>query len=141
MTDFCKDCYFNAKYSALCCIARSFFKKFYLRLRTMQLNVKFKSKIFLSTPHSAESRIPTMRHESGDPGVQFNEKTAGRKSREIVPLSELHVLRIFLFCVCVQNVQYTMAVDFRAFLRSVHNILSHLGCQAENLSAAVVYGD
>jgi hypothetical protein len=26
-------------------------------------------------------------HESGDPGVQFNEKTEGRKSRYTVPLS------------------------------------------------------
>jgi hypothetical protein len=25
-------------------------------------------------------------HESGDPGVQFNEKTEGRKSRDTVPL-------------------------------------------------------
>jgi hypothetical protein len=27
-------------------------------------------------------------HESGDPGVQFNEKNEGRKSREIVSLSK-----------------------------------------------------
>jgi hypothetical protein len=26
-------------------------------------------------------------HESGNPGVQFNEKTEGRKSRDTVPLS------------------------------------------------------
>jgi hypothetical protein len=26
-------------------------------------------------------------HESGDPGVQFNEKTKGRKSRDTVPLN------------------------------------------------------
>jgi hypothetical protein len=26
-------------------------------------------------------------HESGDPWVQFNEKTEGRKSRDTVPLS------------------------------------------------------
>jgi hypothetical protein len=64
-------------------------------------------------PHSMESRLPTMSHsasrfsssnlienfrefesicktvlahESGDPGVQFNEKTEGRKSCETVPL-------------------------------------------------------
>jgi hypothetical protein len=27
-------------------------------------------------------------HESGDPGVQFNEKTEGRNSRDTVPLSQ-----------------------------------------------------
>jgi hypothetical protein len=26
-------------------------------------------------------------HESGDPGIQFNEKTDGKKSRDTVPLS------------------------------------------------------
>jgi hypothetical protein len=52
--------------------------------------------------HSAESIFPpnlieylrefeyiwktVLAHESGDPGVQFNEKTEGRKSRETVPL-------------------------------------------------------
>jgi hypothetical protein len=29
-------------------------------------------------------------HESGDPGVQFNEKTEGRKSRKTVPLMWHH---------------------------------------------------
>jgi hypothetical protein len=33
-----------------------FKKKFYLRLRAMQLNVKFNSKIFLSTPRYAAQR-------------------------------------------------------------------------------------
>jgi hypothetical protein len=87
--------------STLCGIARSRFsfltKKCYLRLRAMQLNVKFKSKFFLSTPRYAAfvvefNRIsPQIRiysicktvlaHESGDPGVQLNKKTEGRKSR------------------------------------------------------------
>jgi hypothetical protein len=82
----------------------------------MRLNVKFKSKIFFSTPlyaarrgvdsalcgiarsrfsssnlvedlHEFESICKTvLAHESGDPGVQFNEKTEGRKSRDTVPL-------------------------------------------------------
>jgi hypothetical protein len=63
--------------------------------------------------HGAESRLPAMRHsaeltfvveylcefesicitvlahESGDPGVQFKEKTKGRKSRETVPLKSV----------------------------------------------------
>jgi hypothetical protein len=62
-------------------------------------------------PHSVESQLSAMRHsgesifvveyllefesicktvlahESGDPGVQFNEKTEGRKSRETAPLN------------------------------------------------------
>jgi hypothetical protein len=29
-------------------------------------------------------------HESGDPGVQFNEKTEVRKSRDTVPLNVVH---------------------------------------------------
>jgi hypothetical protein len=29
-------------------------------------------------------------HESGDPGVLFAQKTEGQKSRETVPLSEVH---------------------------------------------------
>jgi hypothetical protein len=81
MTDFLKDCYFNGfrkgrknfvptpryakKIRAMprlpppCGIARSrfsVFKKFYLRLRAMQLNVKFKSKFFLSTRRYAAQR-------------------------------------------------------------------------------------
>jgi hypothetical protein len=28
-------------------------------------------------------------HESGDPGVQFDEKNRGRKSRETVPLKKV----------------------------------------------------
>jgi hypothetical protein len=70
--------------------------------------------------HSAELRLPAMRHseqsifvieylheieftcktvlahESGDPGVQFNEKTEARKSRETVPLSI--ILNLFFPC-------------------------------------------
>jgi hypothetical protein len=35
-----------------------------------------------------ESKCKTvLAHESGDPGVQFNEKTMGRKSHDTVPLS------------------------------------------------------
>jgi hypothetical protein len=30
-------------------------------------------------------------HESGYPGVQYNEKTEGRKSRETVPLKKLNI--------------------------------------------------
>jgi hypothetical protein len=74
----------------------------------MQLNVKFKSKIFLSTPHYAAPRgvdsvlcgagsrfslsnlVEDLREfesicktvfarDSGDPGVQFNEKNRGSK--------------------------------------------------------------
>jgi hypothetical protein len=86
MADFLKDCYFNSfckgrknfvptpryakkiramphsaesRLSAMQHSAESIFvykKKFYLRLRAMQLNVKFKSKIFLSTPPYAAQR-------------------------------------------------------------------------------------
>jgi hypothetical protein len=36
-------------------------------------------------------------HESGDPGVQLNEKTEGQKSRDAVPLIAIyHVIRIRL---------------------------------------------
>jgi hypothetical protein len=72
MTDFLKGCYFNGfckgrknfvptpryaqKLFAMRHSAESIFvfkKKFNLRLHAMQLNVKFKSKIFLSTPRHA----------------------------------------------------------------------------------------
>jgi hypothetical protein len=72
MTDFLKDCYFNGfckgrknfvrtpryaqKLHTMRHSADSIFvfkKKFYLRLRAMQINVNFKSKIFLSTTRYA----------------------------------------------------------------------------------------
>jgi hypothetical protein len=44
-------------------------------------------------------------HESGDPGVQFNEKTEGRKSRDTVPLKELTVQKThFALCTLYSNV-------------------------------------
>jgi hypothetical protein len=64
MTDFLIDCYFNHFCkgiknfffdSALCHIAQSW-SWFYLRLCAMPLSVKFKSKIFLPTPHYAAQR-------------------------------------------------------------------------------------
>jgi hypothetical protein len=49
---------------------------------------------------SAESKLrefesickTVLAHESGDPGVQFNEKTADRKSRATVPLRQQYWL-------------------------------------------------
>jgi hypothetical protein len=71
MTDFLKDCYFYGfckgrknfvltpryakKFRAMRHSAK-FFLKFYLRLRSMPLNVKFKSKMFMSTPRYAAQR-------------------------------------------------------------------------------------
>jgi hypothetical protein len=98
----------------------------------MPLSVKFKSKIFLPTPPYvaqlgvdsvlcriagrrfwSSNRIELFRkfeslcktvlaHESGDPGVQFDEKTRGQKSRETVPLSmnlmNQCIFFLFIFC-------------------------------------------
>jgi hypothetical protein len=36
-------------------------------------------------------------HESGDPGIQFDEKTRGRKSRETVPLTSRFCDAFFYF--------------------------------------------
>jgi hypothetical protein len=36
-------------------------------------------------------------HESGDPGVQFNEKTEGKKSRETVPLMSWSLCTYFQY--------------------------------------------
>jgi hypothetical protein len=61
------------KDSALCGIARS----------------RFLSSNLIEYLREFESICKTvLAHESGDPGVQFNEKTVGRKSRETVPLSK-----------------------------------------------------
>jgi hypothetical protein len=35
-----------------------------------------------------------LHHESGDPGVQLNEKTEGQKSRDTVPLNAVNILAI-----------------------------------------------
>jgi hypothetical protein len=67
MTDFLIDCYFNGfckgrkNFVPTPCYAKKVLKcgvkkKFYLRLRALPLNVKFKSKIFLSTPPYAAQR-------------------------------------------------------------------------------------
>jgi hypothetical protein len=73
--------------------------------------------------HSAESNLveylrefesigkTVLAHESGDPGLQFNEKTEGRKSRETVPLTSAgYAIRIDKYnpyLVPVHTVQYT----------------------------------
>jgi hypothetical protein len=46
--------------------------------------------------HEFESICKTvLSHESGDPGVQLNEKTEGRKSRETVPLMKFREISPF----------------------------------------------
>jgi hypothetical protein len=66
-------------------------EKFVLNF-TLSGIASFLSTIFLSNLieylREFESICKTvLAHESGDPGVQFNEKTEGRKSRETVPLN------------------------------------------------------
>jgi hypothetical protein len=49
--------------------------------------VRFSSSNRIELLREFESICKTvLAHESGDPGVQFDEKTRGRKSRETVPL-------------------------------------------------------
>jgi hypothetical protein len=44
-----------------------------------------------------ESKFKTaLAHESGDPGVPFNEKTKGQKSLETVPLNSYH--NVYTYC-------------------------------------------
>jgi hypothetical protein len=92
MTDFWIDCYFTDSVKA---------ERILFRLRAMPHSAELR---LCSLTHSAEllaisssNRIKLLRefesicktvlaHESGDPGVQFDEKIRGRKSRETVPL-------------------------------------------------------
>jgi hypothetical protein len=53
----------------------------------MQLSLAFGSNL-IEDLRKFESICKTvLAHESGDPGVQVNEKTEGRKSRDTVPLN------------------------------------------------------
>jgi hypothetical protein len=69
-------------------------KKFYLRPCAMPASVKFKSKILffchrIELLREFESICKTvLAYESGDPGVQFDEKTRSQKSRATVPLNK-----------------------------------------------------
>jgi hypothetical protein len=48
---------------------------------------RFSSSNLIECLHEFESICKTvLAHETGDPGVQFNEKTESQKSRETVPL-------------------------------------------------------
>jgi hypothetical protein len=42
---------------------------------------------YLREFESIRKTVLVLAHESGDPGVQFNEKTEGRKSCDTVPLN------------------------------------------------------
>jgi hypothetical protein len=76
-----------------CAAPGGFFRKINITLfspsgrRTLQARSRFSSSNLIEYLRELESICkPVLAHESGDPGVQFNEKTEGPKSRQTVPL-------------------------------------------------------
>jgi hypothetical protein len=96
MTDFLKDCYFNGF-----CEGRTNFvptPRYAKKLPAMRHSAE--SIFVVKYLREFDSICKTcFAHESEGPGVQFNEKTEGRKSRETVPLRQ-------------KAVQYTQKMPF-----------------------------
>jgi hypothetical protein len=70
-------------------------------------------------------------HKSGDPGVQFNEKTEGRKSRETVPLRPVFLHKLTMNGMESKRVN-TRNIDFQKrllspFFNVAEKVLHHFG--------------
>jgi hypothetical protein len=95
--DSARGCIARSHNSALCSIARS--RKKICSAFTVAVKVTVYHKISLRwsyLPHGSKIKLlreleyifkTTLAHESGYPGVPFNEKTEGRKSSKAVPLN------------------------------------------------------
>jgi hypothetical protein len=84
MIDFLKDCYFNGFVKGRKKVVLT--PRYAKKLRAMPH--RFSLSNLIENLREFESICKTdLAHESGDPGVQFNEKTEHQKSRETVPFT------------------------------------------------------